>query len=111
MIACGPRSNEHASLEICVPTALPLHMRAKIREVRAVETDPAHRGKGHARDLMQRICTSADLSDTWLMVKVEPGDLGTDKVRLARWYMSHGFTPIQSEPAILMVRQSLQARA
>ena len=74
MLACGTRTNDHASLKVCVPTALPMHLRARIREIRSVETVPDQRGKGFAKDLLERVCISADLSGTWLMLHVEPGD-------------------------------------
>lgn len=110
MIACGTRTNDHASLKVCVPTALPIHMRAKIREIVSLETEPEHRGKGYAKDLLERICISADLSDTWLMLAVEPGDAETDKQRLLNLYVRAGFSPIQAAPVIMMIRPSAAAR-
>ena len=110
LIACGKRDNGPASLRIAVPTALPLHLRARIREVVEVYTDPEDRGKGHARDLMQRVCTSADFSNTWLMVHVEPGEQAIELQRLAEFYARLGFTPFQATP-LLMVRQSVTGRA
>lgn len=108
MIACGKRQNDHASLEVCVPKALPMHMRAKIREIKSVYTDPEHRGKGYAKSLLARIIISADLSDTWLMLHVDP-DEDTDKQRLVNLYVALGFKPFQAEP-LLMVRPSVHAR-
>lgn len=108
MIACGIRKNDHASLEVCVPTALPQHMRAKIREVKSFHTDPEHRGKGFGKDLLTRLIISADLSDTWLMLHVEPDD-EADKPRLANLYASFGFKPFQAEP-LLMIRPSVHAK-
>jgi len=110
MIACGIRQNEHARLKVGIPKALPLYMRAKIREVSGVETDADHRGKGYARSLLARVCISADLDDTWLLVHVEPGDDTTDKARLLKLYLSLGFVPFQADP-LLMIRQSAHARA
>lgn len=109
MIACGIRTNDHASLKVRVPTALPMHMRGKVREIVSLETEAEHRGKGYAKDLLARICISADLSDTWLMLVAEPGDDGTDKQRLLNLYSRAGFAPIQADP-ILMVRPSVHAR-
>ena len=111
MIALGTRTNDHASLKVCVPTALPMHMRARIREIRSVETDPDHRGKGFAKDLLGRVCVAADLSDTWLMLNVVPSDSTTDFQGLLNLYGSFGFRPFQSEPALLMIRQSAKDRA
>ena len=105
MIACGTRSNDHASLKVCVPTALPPHLRARIREIRSVETAPDHRGKGFAKDLLERVCIAADLSDTWLMLHVEPGDGDTTMQGLVDLYGKFGFKPFQSAP-MLMVREA-----
>ena len=105
MIACGIRTNDHASLKVCVPTALPLHMRARIREIRGVETAPDHRGKGFAKDLLERVCIAADLSDTWLMLHVDPGDADTTMQGLVDLYTGFGFRPFQAEP-LLMVREA-----
>ena len=110
MIACGARTNDHARLEVCVPTALPRHMRARIREIRGLETDADHRGEGHARDLLQRTCIAADFTDTWLMIHVDPGEADTHMQGLVALYSSFGFIPFQASP-LLMVRQSAHARA
>lgn len=111
MIALGARNNDHASLKVCIPTALPMHMRARIRELRSIETEPEHRGKGYAKDLIERVCIAADLSDTWLMLHVDPGNSDTTVQGLLDLYGSFGFRPFQTEPALLMIRQSLQAKA
>ena len=105
MIACGTRTNDHASLQVKVPGALPLEMRTRIREVTKVETAPEHRGKGYAKDLIERLCISADLSDTWLMLHVEPGDDETTMPGLIKLYTRFGFEPFQSAP-LLMIRRS-----
>ena len=110
MIALGIRKNDHASLKVCIPTALPLHMRGRIREIRNVETELEYRGKGHAKDLLERVCIAADLSDTWLMLNVAPGDDVTSQQGLLDLYGGFGFAPFQSEPAMLMIRQSAHAR-
>ena len=106
MIALGIRKNDHASLKVCIPTALPMHMRSRIREIRNVETELEHRGKGHAKDLLERICIAADLSDTWLMLNVVPSDATTNYPGLVNLYGGCGFIPFQSEPALLMIRRS-----
>ena len=105
MIACGTRANGHASLKVCVPTALPPHLRARIREIRSVETAPDQRGKGFAKDLLERVCISADLSDTWLMLHVAPSDSDTTMQGLIDLYGGFGFKPFQAEP-LLMVREA-----
>ena len=105
MIACGTRTNEHASLQVKVPSALPLEMRRHIREVTAVQTDPEHRGKGHAKALLERVCIAADLSDTWLLLHVDPSDDETTMPGLIKLYTRFGFMPFQAQP-LLMIRRS-----
>ena len=105
VIACGLRANNHASLEVKVPSALPLEMRSGIREIMAVQTDPGHRGKGHAKDLLERVCIAADLSDTWLFIHVEPSDDETTMQGLVKLYTRFGFVPFQASP-MLMIRRS-----
>ena len=105
VIACGTRANDHASLQVKAPSALPLEMRARIREVTAVQTDPEHRGKGHAKDLLERVCIAADLSDTWLLLHVEPSDDDTTMPGLIKLYTRFGFVPFQAQP-LLMIRQT-----
>ena len=105
VIACGTRANGHASLQVKVPSALPMEMRARIREIIKVETDPEHRGKGHAKALLERVCIAADLSDTWLLLHVEPGDDETTMQGLVKLYTRFGFVPFQASP-MLMIRRS-----
>lgn len=98
MMPVGPRAYAAASARIAVPVALPHHLRAKVRELVAVRSD--NPGHGDADNLLTVICSEADRTTTALMLTVEPqGD--TDKGRLARWYQSHGFTPIQAKPLLM----------
>lgn len=100
----GPRTNDGASCKIAVPTALPLHMRGRVVEVRSLRTMPDKRAQGHATDLMLGICVEADLSRTFLFLAVEPDDDGPlDTKALGNFYMRFGFLPIQSDP-LLMTR-------
>lgn len=99
----GLRNFGPASLKIGVPSALPHKMREKVRELSSFTTEAEHRGHGFARDLMAQVCFEADLSGTWLFLHVDPED-DTDRTRLANFYLSCGFEPIQAEP-LLMIRR------
>lgn len=105
----GVRKQGHASLKVNVAKALPQHMRADIRELTQVRTEPEYRGRGEARDLMLAVCLDADVDEKFLLVHVEPADDSPmDKEALANFYVSLGFQPIQSEP-LLMVRPHIRA--
>jgi N-acetylglutamate synthase-like GNAT family acetyltransferase len=97
MMPVGARKHASASARIAVPKSLPMHLRAKVRELVAVKsTNP---GKGEADALLANICTEANATGTTLMLMVDSGD----KERLANWYQRHGFRPIQTAP-LLMAR-------
>ncbi len=101
----GARTYNHASLKLSVPTFLPQHMRGKVVEVRDLHTDEEHRGNGQATQLLLNTMLDADLNNRFLMLHVKPGEgCPIDQQRLAQWYLSLGFVPIQSEPEVLMVR-------
>jgi N-acetylglutamate synthase-like GNAT family acetyltransferase len=101
----GTRTYNQASLKLGVPTALPAAMRKSVIEVRAVHTDPDYRGNGQATQLMLNTMLEADMNNRFLMLHVKPGeDCPLDQQKLAQWYLSLGFVPIQSEPETLMVR-------
>ena len=97
MMHVGPRSHARATARIAVPVALPMHLRAKMRELIGVRSD--NPGNGEADALLTTICAEADDTKTSLMLMVDTGD----KERLANWYQRHGFKPIQATP-LLMAR-------
>lgn len=97
MMPVGDRTHASASARIAVPRSLPLHLRAKVRELVAVKSD--NPGNGEADALLDKICVEADNTKTALMLMVDSGD----KERLANWYIRHGFAPIQAQP-LLMAR-------
>lgn len=50
----------------------------------------AHRGRGHARMLLNSICADADAEGVELRLEISPSDgLGYDALR--RWYERHDF--------------------
>lgn len=100
----GRREFGAASLELCLPKALPQHMRKNVIELRALYTEPQYRGNGFATDLLHDVCLEADLARKFLFLCVSPGEdgpLGLEK--LANWYHKFGFTTIQASP-LLMTR-------
>ncbi len=98
MMPVGPRSHASATARISVPVALPLHLRAKMRELIGVKS--GNPGNGEAEALLDAICCEADNTKTALMLTVEPEN-DTDKERLANWYQRHGFKPIQATPLMM----------
>jgi N-acetylglutamate synthase-like GNAT family acetyltransferase len=93
----GDRHHASASCRIAVPRSLPMHLRAKVRELVAVKS--ANPGNGEADSLLTAVCAEASATKTTLMLMVDDGD----KQRLANWYQRHGFAPIQASP-LLMAR-------
>ena len=55
--------------------------------------------------MLQRVCIAADLSDTWLMVHVDPSDDSTTMPGLIKLYTRLGFEPFQVKP-LLMIRRA-----
>lgn len=104
----GPRSNDQASLRLVKPRALPAHMHGDIVELTGLRTSPAHRQQGHATDLMLDVCLEADMAQRFLFLCVEP-DGGMEINDLAKFYVRHGFMPIQADP-LLMIRPHVAVR-
>ena len=85
--------------------ALPKHMHARTREVKALHVAPAERGKGYGTSLMHKLCREAD-ADNMILVLMPRGfaDAAWTDEQLAGWYEQFGFQVIQREPAVLMAR-------
>lgn len=98
----GPRSNAHAHLMLCTPTALPEHMQGRVVEVVGLHTDEDARGQGWAGKLLASVCDEMDKCGKHLLLHVDPPE-GIDKVRLTHFYRRHGFGAIQVDP-LLMTR-------
>lgn len=106
----GRREFGGSSLQLCLPRALPQHMRKDVVELRALRTEPEYRGNGFATDLMLDVCLEADLARKFLFLCVEPGDdCPISLEALASWYHKFGFTTIQASP-LLMTRPHVGAR-
>jgi ribosomal protein S18 acetylase RimI-like enzyme len=102
LMKLGPRSNDHAHLMLCTPTALPAHMQREVVELVGLRTDDDARGQGWAIKLMQEVCAEMDKAGKHLFLHVDPPE-GTDKVRLTHFYRRFGFGAIQADP-LLMTR-------
>lgn len=92
----GTRRHGAASAQLGFTMVVSAHLRGRIREITALHTPEADRGKGDGTRLMRSICAEADKEALTLMLMPE-----TD--RLAAWYAGFGFVTIQKSPA-LMVR-------
>lgn len=101
----GPRGFHSARLTIAIPTAVPVHMRARMRELMSLEVPEEDRRQGFATMLLTRTAREADKANTVLLIVVKPyGDGSTDLPALQKFYGKFGFITIQHEP-VLMARQ------
>jgi hypothetical protein len=106
----GLRTDGYASCKLGLPKALPKHMQGPIVELSALHTRKDKRGQLHATALMRIVCDEADAKGKFLFLHCEPAeDSPVDKAKLADFYISFGFEPIQAEP-LLMLRPFTGAR-
>ena len=77
------------------------NQRGLLREITNFEVPEEHRGKGEGTELLKDICAQADEEGIILMLKA-------DTLRLENYYTRQGFTTIQANPVILMVRQPIK---
>lgn len=98
----GPRAHKQARLRIALPTGIPEDMRDRTREIVSLTSED--RGKGHAKALLRKVCTEADVGGIVLMLEAKPFAEGVTQEQLERFYAGLGFERIQDEPAVLMAR-------
>lgn len=91
----------NASLHIGYSQIVEPNQRGFAREITEFFVPEEHRGKGEGSLLLQDVCEQADQDNLLLLIIA-------DTVRLARFYMRFGFTVIQENPVILMVRNPKQ---
>jgi len=104
----GLRTYKQATLRIAIPTSLPEHMQAHMREIMSVHS--ANPRKGQATALMYQVCQEADDDLKTLILVVEPfGDEMTTE-QLTKWYKKFGFNILQEEPKLMMARQVVPNR-
>ncbi len=100
----GERTLGPASLLLRKCEGLPVHMRARTREITDVWVeDRAQRGSGHGSALLEQVTREADEAGKTLIII--PGafdDSPMSNEELAQWYVRRfGFQAIQASPVIL----------
>lgn len=101
------RIGDKAFCEISTTTAVPIHLRARVRDLRNVWVNPTDRRNGFAGRLMAAVCSEADALLTVLILTVKPYDAtpaDPDATMLEAFYAKFGFIPIQRDPTV-MARQ------
>ena len=101
----GLRQFKSASLRVAIPTGLPDDMQDGIREILDVQSGNQH--KGHATCLLRALCDEADADSAVLMLHVKQYDDGMGTDQLQKFYGTHGFVVVQTNPVMLMARQPL----
>lgn len=102
----GTRTYGGASLLVRESEVVAKHLRAGLREVTDLYTQPEDRRQGHAKRLLDSVCSEADGAGVTLLVAVR----GTEEATtddLCGWYRRHGFHYLQVEPVVLMTRPPL----
>lgn len=95
----GVRQLNDASLKVSVPTAVPEHMRAHMREITHVYVDPASRRKHLATALLNLVCQEADANKITLLLTAQPEEAdGPTADQLIDWYKCFGFQKLQDTP-------------
>ena len=93
-----------ASCRVRQTNAVPLEMRASIRELCNLEVPAAEQGKGYATSLVHKVCREADAAGIVLVLWPQPwGDhIAMSRNQLAEWYAREfGFQAIQPEPLMM----------
>lgn len=102
----GERTVGPASLRIRQSVALPLHMRARTREVINFEVEQDEQNKGYGARLLRKVCKEADEASITLVLWAKP--YGTnppvEQAKLIEWYNRFGFAVIQADDSVMMAR-------
>jgi predicted GNAT family acetyltransferase len=103
----GKRQLATASILVSMTDAVPLAMRAKVREVSHVFVPAEDRRKRLATALMNLVCQEADANGLTLILTVDPYDSGGPTAKELRdWYALFGFRDLQDSPnGQIMARQ------
>lgn len=101
------------SLTLKYSALVPPDMRGNALEVVELLTQRTERGNNHANSLMQEVCDQADAAGKLLLIMPEQFDAGGPSTEhLANWYVrKFSFTPIQTEPKIILARMPAAAAA
>lgn len=100
----GERRVGSATCRVRQTQAVPFRMRARVREVTALEVPFEEQNKGYATTLMHRVCSEADAANIVLVLWPRPfGDnISLSKQQLIDWYHERfGFQCIQPEPYLM----------
>jgi predicted GNAT family acetyltransferase len=103
----GRRELASASITVSLTEAVPLAMRAGVREVSHVFVPAEDRRKHLATALMNLVCQEADANGITLILTVDPYDTGGPSAEeLQSWYSQFGFRDLQDSPnGQIMARQ------
>jgi GNAT superfamily N-acetyltransferase len=104
----GRREYRDASLVVSLSSAVPEHMRDRVREITRVFVPVASRGQRMATALLNFICQEADANKITLILTARSPEAveGEDDSRLVAWYECFGFVSIQqTDDGTLMARQ------
>jgi predicted GNAT family acetyltransferase len=103
----GQRQLASASILVSMTDAVPMAMRAKVREVSHVFVPAADRRQRLATALMNLVCQEADANGITLILTVDPYDTGgPTAAELQSWYALFGFRELQDSPTgKIMARQ------
>ena len=94
--------HESATCKVRVSTAIPGHMRDRVRELVKLNVPTEDRKKGYATALLHKVCEQADEASVLLFINVQPyGDIELSKGQLEAWYRRFGFETIQDEPRLM----------
>jgi hypothetical protein len=96
----GERKFKRASCNVVIPQSVPPHLRDQVREIVSMHSED--KGKGHATELLEGICTEADVNAMTLMLMVRAYGDGMSELSLCQWYGKHGFFIAGSEPCIML---------
>jgi hypothetical protein len=103
----GKREFRAASLTVSMSTAVPEHMRERVREITHVFVPVTQRNQRQATVLMNFVCQEADANKITLILTAQATEEGEPTTaQLIAWYEKFGFAHLQDTPAgMLMARQ------
>ena len=102
VIMLGRRELASASLRLSIAQGLPKEMWGGTREI--IDVIASNPRKGHATELMYRVCEEADRNAITLILTCKQFQDGMTDEQLSKWYSRFGFIPIQDDP-VIMARQ------
>jgi ribosomal protein S18 acetylase RimI-like enzyme len=101
----GRRHLGHAELQVRPCSLVSAANQDHIRELTGIIVPEEKRGLGLGTRLMRKVAAEADLQKKFLLVHVKPFASDRTPEDLERWYARLGFTVLQREPEVVMVRK------